>query len=179
LNFFQQNFKNNDLIELLDLSKHKKNLEAPFLSYTYPSSTLKPPQISVSFLEKQENSTSTDRSLFLYNNNSALNESEDKELQKFTNKKVCCGIYQVSNQILIDYDDNTTYEVSTNTKNCDEKVLQLNRVKEPLERFEEIYYEDSRKIKPPFSSSFLINFNKIEDSNAKSNLKNVSFGSFV
>jgi hypothetical protein len=146
-------------------------------------------------LEKQENSTSADRSLFLYNNNSllgqsklifeeeknisALNESDDKELQKFTNKKVCCGIYQVSNQILIDYDDNTTYEVSTKTKNCDEKVLQLNRVKEPLQRFEEIYYEDSRKIKPPFSSSFLINFNKIEDSNAKSNLKNVSFGSFV
>jgi len=191
LNFFQQN----DLIELLDLSKHKKNLESPFFSYTYPSSTLKSPQISVSFLEKQENTT--DKSLFLYNNNSLLgntklifgeeknvssvNKNDHESLQKITNKKVCCGIYQVSNQILIDYDDNTTYEVSAkNSNDCDEKVKQFNKLKEPLQRFEEIYYEDTKKLKQqPYSSSFLINFNKIEDPNVKNNLKNVSFGSFV
>ena len=195
LNFFQQNFKNNDLIELLDLSKHKKNLESPFLSYTYPSSTINPSQISVSFLEKQQGNK-TDKSIFLYNNNSLLsntkfifgeeksvlpiNSKENESLQKITNKKVCCGIYQVSNQILIDYDDNTTYEISAKSSNSvDENKTPFDKLKEPLKRFEEIYYEDTTKLKQPITSSVLFNFNKIEDSNVNSNSKTVCFGSFV
>jgi hypothetical protein len=192
LNFFQQNFKNNDLIELLDLSKHKKNLESPFLSYTYPSSTINPTQISVSFLEKQQGNK-TDKSIFLYNNNSLLGNTklifgeeksvlpiENESSQKITNKKVCCGIYQVSNQILIDYDDNTTYEVSAKSSNSvEENKTTFDKLKEPLQRFEEIYYEDASKLKQPIPSSVLFNFNKIEDSNVNSNSKTVCFGSFV
>ena len=185
LNFFQQNFKNSDLIELLDLSKHKT--DTPFFSYTYPSSTLK----------KQP--------LYLYNNsnfNSTLVIDEEKKKANSSyvssnsthhataQKKVCCGIYQVSNQILIDYDDNTTYEISsksaTNEKCSNDSMTQLNKLKEPLQRFEEIYYEDSKNFKPAFtsassSSSVLINFNSNNGNNKldEKKLKNLSFGSFV
>lgn len=78
------------------------------------------------FKENQEYlspGSSANSSLMLNASNENLND-----------KKICYGIYQVANQIIIDYDDNTSREV-----NC-KKNEALNK---SLKRFENIYYYES------------------------------------
>ena len=181
-------------------SKHKKKIDAPFLSYTYPSDILKQqqqPQISMAYLEnlkKSSISNAMDKSLFVNNNknntnniihndsNVAINEGKiltnlplgKSDCQEM--RKVCCGIYQVSNQILIDYDDNTTCEISAKSATATTTTTTAT-MQEPLKRFEEIYYEEAKHFRPSFSSSSSVSINFKNKSNEKLNI--LSFGSFV
>ena len=72
--------------------------------------------------------SSTNSSLLI--KDSPVGSSISEEIQT---KKVSYGIYQVANQIIIDYDDNTTCEV----------MCTKNSLNSSLKRFENIYYSDN------------------------------------
>lgn len=72
--------------------------------------------------------SSTNSSLLIKDSPRGSSMSEDNQT-----KKVSYGIYQVANQIIIDYDDNTTCEV----------ICSKNTLNSSLKRFENIYYSEN------------------------------------
>lgn len=74
--------------------------------------------------------SSTNSSLLIKDSPRGSSCSEDNNN---ATKKVSYGIYQVANQIIIDYDDNTSCEV----------ICNKNLLNSSLKRFENIYYSDN------------------------------------
>jgi len=142
-------------------------------AHTYLDLSSNKHKIDLNLFAQTDNGSNRSNSLMFASKTSSLVEDNREELDEQhdsssprgqkKSKKVYCGIYQVSNQIIIDYDDNPAtceiYSSKTNRNTLKNQCLidhepspdrfassssvfeHKKYLVEPLQRFEKIYYE--------------------------------------